>query len=135
MTRHLAIALALLAGLVVAYQSACSLQHGQKIESEPMALLEAAGFTVRAVPEGHICCGSAGTYNLLQPEIADELRARKVRNIESVGPEIIATGTIGCQVQIGAGTVIPVVHTVELLDWATGGPEPPGIGGVRGKAS
>ncbi len=122
-------------GLVVAYQSACSLQHGQKIESEPIALLEAAGFTVRAVPEGHICCGSAGTYNLLQPEIADELRARKVRNIESVGPEIIATGNIGCQVQIGAGTAIPVVHTVELLDWATGGPEPPGIGGVRGKAS
>ncbi len=122
-------------GLVVAYQSACSLQHGQKIESEPMALLEAAGFTVRAMPEGHICCGSAGTYNLLQPEIADELRARKVRNIESVGPEIIATGNIGCQVQIGAGTAIPVVHTVELLDWATGGPEPPGIGGVRGKAS
>ena len=122
-------------GLVVAYQSACSLQHGQKIESEPMALLEAAGFTVRAVPEGHICCGSAGTYNLLQPEIADELRARKVRNIESVGPEIIATGNIGCKVQIGAGTSIPVVHTVELLDWATGGPEPPGIGGVRGKAS
>ena len=117
-------------GLVVAYQSACSLGHGQKIESEPMALLEAAGFTVRAVPEGHICCGSAGTYNLLQPEIADELRARKIRNIESVGPEIIATGNIGCQVQIGAGTAIPVVHTVELLDWATGGPQPPAIEAV-----
>lgn len=117
-------------GLVVAYQSACSLAHGQKIESEPMALLEAAGFAVRAVPEGHICCGSAGTYNLLQPEIAGQLRARKVRNIESVGPEIIATGNIGCKVQIGAGTKIPVVHTVELLDWATGGPKPADLDGA-----
>ncbi len=89
-----------------------------------MALLEAAGFEVSAVPEGHLCCGSAGTYNLLQPDIARQLLARKVRNIESVSPEVIATGNVGCQVQIGGGTAIPVVHTVELLDWATGGPKP-----------
>jgi glycolate oxidase iron-sulfur subunit len=111
-------------GVVVAYQSACSLQHGQKITKEPKALLAAAGFTVKDIPEAHLCCGSAGTYNLLQPELAGRLRDRKVANIESVRPQVIASGNIGCMTQIAGGTGIPVVHTVELLDWATGGPVP-----------
>jgi glycolate oxidase iron-sulfur subunit len=110
--------------LVVAYHSACSMQHGQQIRTEPKTLLKQAGFTVKDVPEGHICCGSAGTYNLLQPEIAGQLRARKVANIERTKPDLIATGNIGCMAQIGKGTAIPIVHTVELLDWATGGPMP-----------
>ena len=110
--------------LVVAYHSACSMQHGQQIRTEPKTLLKQAGFTVRDVPEGHICCGSAGTYNLLQPEIAAQLGARKVANIERTRPDLIATGNIGCMTQIGKGTAIPIVHTVELLDWATGGPMP-----------
>ncbi|WP_414471914.1 glycolate oxidase subunit GlcF [Microvirga sp. M2] len=110
--------------LVVAYHSACSMQHGQSIRTEPKTLLKKAGFTVKDVPEGHICCGSAGTYNLLQPEIAAQLRARKVANIARTKPDLIATGNIGCMTQIGQGTEIPIVHTVELLDWATGGPMP-----------
>jgi glycolate oxidase iron-sulfur subunit len=110
--------------LVVAYHSACSMQHGQAIRTEPKTLLKQAGFAVKDVPEGHICCGSAGTYNLLQPEIAAQLRARKVANIERTKPDLIATGNIGCMTQIGKGTEIPIVHTVELLDWATGGPMP-----------
>ena len=110
--------------LVVAYHSACSMQHGQQIRTEPKTLLKRAGFVVKDIPEGHICCGSAGTYNLLQPEIADQLRARKVANIERTRPDVIATGNIGCMTQIGKGTAIPIVHTVELLDWATGGPMP-----------
>ena len=110
--------------LVVAYHSACSMQHGQQIRTEPKTLLKQAGFTVKDVPEGHICCGSAGTYNLLQPEIATRLRARKVANIERIRPDVIATGNIGCITQIGKGTDIPIVHTAELLDWATGGPAP-----------
>ena len=110
--------------LVVAYHSACSMQHGQGIRTEPKALLKRAGFTVKDVPEGHICCGSAGTYNILQPEIAGRLRARKVANIERMRPDLIATGNIGCATQIGKGTAIPILHTVELLDWATGGPRP-----------
>jgi glycolate oxidase iron-sulfur subunit len=110
--------------LVVAYHSACSMQHGQAIRTEPKTLLKQAGFTVKDVPEGHICCGSAGTYNLLQPEIAAQLRTRKVANIERTKPDLIATGNIGCMTQIGQGTTIPIVHTVELLDWATGGPMP-----------
>ena len=110
--------------LVVAYHSACSMQHGQGIRTEPKALLKRAGFTVKDVPEGHICCGSAGTYNILQPEIAGKLRARKVANIERMRPDLIATGNIGCATQIGRGTAIPILHTVELLDWATGGPRP-----------
>jgi glycolate oxidase iron-sulfur subunit len=114
-------------GMVVAYQSACSLQHGQKITKEPKALLAAAGFTVKDIPEAHLCCGSAGTYNLLQPEIAGRLRDRKVANIESVRPQVIASGNIGCMTQIAGGTRIPVVHTVELLDWATGGQKPQGL--------
>ncbi|AWN41887.1 glycolate oxidase subunit GlcF [Methylobacterium durans] len=110
--------------LVVAYHSACSMQHGQGIRTEPKNLLKRAGFTVKDVPEGHICCGSAGTYNILQPEIAERLRARKVANIERMQPDLVATGNIGCVTQIGKGTALPIVHTVELLDWATGGPKP-----------
>jgi glycolate oxidase iron-sulfur subunit len=107
--------------LVVAYHAACSLQHGQRITSLPNTLLRKAGFEVRDIPEGHICCGSAGTYNLLQPEIATRLRDRKVKNIESVAPDVIAAGNIGCMAQIASATIIPVLHTVELLDWAYGG--------------
>ncbi len=113
-------------GQIVAYHSACSMQHGQKITDLPKQLLAAAGFVVKDVPEGHICCGSAGTYNLLQPELAQALRRRKVANIERVRPEIIATGNIGCMTQISQGTAVPIVHTVELLDWAQGGPTPQG---------
>ena len=116
--------------LVVAYHAACSMQHGQGIRTEPKALLKAAGFSVKDVPEGHICCGSAGTYNILQPEIAQKLRARKVANIERVRPDVIATGNIGCATQIGRGTAIPILHTVELLDWATGGPRPDALDGL-----
>jgi glycolate dehydrogenase iron-sulfur subunit len=111
-------------GLAIAYHSACSMQHGQSIRQEPKQLLSAAGFRVMDVPEGHLCCGSAGTYNLLQPAIADRLRARKVANIERLRPDVIATGNIGCISQIAAGTALPVVHTAALLDWATGGPVP-----------
>lgn len=111
-------------GRRVAYHSACSLQHGQKIRNEPKQLLKDAGFVVLDPPEGHLCCGSAGTYNLLQPEIATKLRDRKVANIESTQPEMIAAGNIGCITQIGNGTSLPILHTVELLDWATGGPRP-----------
>jgi glycolate oxidase iron-sulfur subunit len=103
------------------------MQHGQRITAEPKALLAQAGFTVRDVPEGHLCCGSAGTYNMLQPEIATRLRDRKVANIERVRPDVIATGNIGCIAQIVAGTSVPILHTVALLDWATGGPLPDAI--------
>ncbi len=108
------------ADLVVAYHAACSLQHGQRVTALPKALLKNAGFEVRDVPEGHICCGSAGTYNILQPAIARGLRDRKVKNIASVAPDVIATGNIGCIAQIASGTIVPVMHTVELLDWAYG---------------
>ncbi len=111
-------------GLKVAYHSACSMQHGQKITLAPKLLLKNAGFTVRDPPEGHLCCGSAGTYNIMQPEISGQLKARKVKNIEATQPDVIATGNIGCMTQIGSGTVLPIVHTVELLDWAYGGPKP-----------
>jgi glycolate oxidase iron-sulfur subunit len=111
-------------GQRVAYHSACSLQHGQRVRRQPKELLAAAGFQVMDVPESHICCGSAGTYNLLQPEIAMRLRDRKVANIESTSPDIIAAGNIGCITQIATGTRVPLVHTVELLDWTTGGPRP-----------
>jgi len=112
------------AGLTVAYHSACSLQHGQKIAREPKELLSKLGFVVKDVPEGHLCCGSAGTYNILQPALAEKLRDRKVANILRVEPDVIAAGNIGCMTQIATGTAIPVVHTVELIDWATGGPVP-----------
>ena len=108
----------------VAYHSACSMQHGQQIREAPKTLLRKAGFTVKDVPEGHICCGSAGTYNIMQPKIATRLRDRKVGNIEKLAPDLIATGNIGCMTQIGSGTDIPIVHTVELLDHAYGGPLP-----------
>ncbi len=111
-------------GQRVAYHSACSLQHGQQIRGAPQALLAKAGFTVVEPPEAHLCCGSAGTYNMLQPEIAGQLRDRKVANIESTDPEIVAAGNVGCITQIAEGTDVPVVHTVELLDWATGGQVP-----------
>ena len=110
--------------LTVAYHAACSLQHGQKIIREPKELLSKCGFIVKDVPEGHLCCGSAGTYNILQPALAAKLRERKVANIARLAPDVIAAGNIGCLTQIAAGTAIPVVHTVELLDWATGGPMP-----------
>jgi len=109
---------------VVAYHSACSLQHGQKITTAPKTLLKNAGFTVVEPANSHLCCGSAGTYNLLQPELSGELKARKVRTLEAKNPDIIAAGNIGCMMQIGSGTDVPIVHTVELLDWSTGGPQP-----------
>jgi len=110
--------------LVVAYHSACSLQHGQKITQLPKELLSKNGFVVKDVPESHLCCGSAGTYNILQPDIADRLRDRKIANLAMVKPDMIAAGNIGCMMQIAGGTSVPVVHTIELLDWATGGPRP-----------
>ena len=115
-------------GLRVAYHAACSLQHGQQIKSAPKDLLKRVGFTVVEPADSHLCCGSAGTYNLLQPEISAQLKARKVATLTAKSPDIIAAGNIGCMMQIGSGTAIPVVHTVELLDWATGGPRPRGLG-------
>jgi glycolate dehydrogenase iron-sulfur subunit len=114
-------------GLTVAYHAACSLQHGQKITAEPKALLRKAGFSVVEPAEGHLCCGSAGTYNLLQPEIATRLRARKLENISRTRPDLVAAGNIGCITQLSGGGV-PVLHTVELLDWMAGGPAPAGVG-------
>ena len=110
--------------LAVAYHAACSLQHGQKIVDAPKLLLRRAGFDVRSIPEAHLCCGSAGTYNILQPAIAGALRDRKVANIARVKPDAIAAGNIGCIAQIASASPVPVVHTVELLDWASGGPAP-----------
>ncbi|MBW8268859.1 glycolate oxidase subunit GlcF [Caldovatus aquaticus] len=110
-------------GLTVAYQAACSLQHGQQITSLPKELLQRAGFAVREPREAHLCCGSAGTYNLLQPEIAGRLRERKLGHLERTGADLIATGNIGCLTQL-AGGALPIVHTVELLDWMAGGPKP-----------
>tara|TARA_R110002049_G_scaffold44089_2_gene129250 strand:- start:117 stop:746 length:630 start_codon:yes stop_codon:yes gene_type:complete len=111
----------------VAYHAACSLQHGQKIKTYPKDLLKKAGFTVLEPADSHLCCGSAGTYNLMQPEISKQLNARKVQTIDALTPDIIAAGNIGCMMQIGSGTHTPIVHTVELLDWATGGPKPPAL--------
>ncbi|MEX2517723.1 MAG: glycolate oxidase subunit GlcF [Paracoccaceae bacterium] len=113
--------------LHVAYHAACSLQHGQKIRDHPKDLLRAAGFKVVEPADSHLCCGSAGTYNLMQPEISAQLKARKAATLKVVEPEVIAAGNIGCMIQIGSALEIPVVHTVELLDWATGGPKPPAL--------
>ena len=119
-------------GRTVAYHSACSLQHGQKVTAAPQTLLQQAGFAVAEPREGHLCCGSAGTYNMLQPDIAARLRDRKVANIERTKADVIATGNIGCMTQIAAGTDMPIVHTVELLDWATGGPVPAALAAWTG---
>ena len=111
----------------VAYHAACSLQHGQQIKTFPKDLLKNAGFTVLEPKDSHLCCGSAGTYNLMQPEISGQLKDRKVQTLEALAPDIIAAGNIGCMMQIGSATDVPIVHTVELLDWATGGPKPPAL--------
>ena len=111
----------------VTYHSACSMQHGQGIKSQPLQLLSAVGFDVMEPLEAHLCCGSAGTYNILQKEIADQLRDRKAANISLTEPTIVATGNIGCITQLAGEIDAPIVHTVELLDWATGGPKPFGI--------
>ncbi len=111
-------------GLRVGYHAACSLQHGQKVRDTPKVLLRRAGFEVVEPADAHLCCGSAGTYNLLQPGISGRLKDRKLRTLEAVAPDVIAAGNIGCMMQIGSGAAVPVVHSVELLDWATGGPRP-----------
>lgn len=116
-------------GLRVAYHAACSLQHGQQIKTHPKTLLKRAGFEVVEPSDSHLCCGSAGTYNLMQPEISGQLKDRKVKTLEAKLPDVISAGNIGCMMQIGSGTQVPVVHTVELLDWATGGPKPAAMGG------
>jgi len=113
----------------VAYHAACSLQHGQQVKTQPKTLLKRAGFEVVEPADSHLCCGSAGTYNLMQPEISRELQKRKVQTLEAKAPDVIAAGNIGCMIQIGGGTEVPVVHTVELLDWALGGPKPRAISG------
>ncbi|MEM8538146.1 MAG: heterodisulfide reductase-related iron-sulfur binding cluster [Pseudomonadota bacterium] len=114
--------------LRIAYHAACSLQHGQQIKSAPKTLLKNAGFEVVEPKDSHLCCGSAGTYNLMQPEISGQLKARKVETLEAKSPDVIAAGNIGCMMQIGSGTDTPIVHTVELIDWATGGPRPRALG-------
>ncbi len=113
--------------MTVAYHAACSLQHGQQIKTFPKDLLKKAGFTVVEPRDSHLCCGSAGTYNLMQPEISKQLKQRKVQTLEAKNPDVIAAGNIGCMMQIGSSTDVPIVHTVELLDWATGGPQPPAL--------
>jgi glycolate oxidase iron-sulfur subunit len=117
------------AGITVAYQSACSMQHGQKITAAPQRLLGAAGFTVRQPAEAHLCCGSAGTYNIFQPEIAGQLGDRKAANLAALRADVVATGNIGCATQLASRLGVPIVHSVELLDWATGGPVPPALAG------
>jgi len=121
-------------GMIVAYHAACSLQHGQQIKSFPKDLLRRTGFNVVEPADSHLCCGSAGTYNLMQPEISAQLKTRKVETLEAVSPDIIAAGNIGCMMQIGSATAVPIVHTVELIDWATGGPKPPALNADRAKS-
>jgi glycolate oxidase iron-sulfur subunit len=118
----------------VAYHSACSMQHGQKLDALPRRLLREAGFELREIAEGHLCCGSAGTYNILQPQLATQLRDRKLANIERTGAQVIATGNVGCIMQLRSGAAAPVVHTVELLDWACGGPQPGALGALSRRA-
>jgi glycolate oxidase iron-sulfur subunit len=120
--------------LKVAYHPACSLAHGQRVGSGPRDMLSRAGFTVKDIPENHLCCGSAGTYNILQPDLANRLRDRKIAYIEKVEPELIAAGNIGCITQIAAGTGIPVVHPIQLIDWATGGSAPTALQASARKA-
>ncbi|WP_299026041.1 glycolate oxidase subunit GlcF [uncultured Sulfitobacter sp.] len=119
------------AGTVVAYHAACSLQHGQQIKTHPKTLLKKAGFTIVEPADSHLCCGSAGTYNLMQPEISAQLKERKVKTLEAKNPDIIAAGNIGCMMQIGSAASVPIVHSIELLDWAWGGPKPPALDGER----
>ncbi|MGR3343595.1 MAG: heterodisulfide reductase-related iron-sulfur binding cluster, partial [Paracoccaceae bacterium] len=107
--------------------AACSLQHGQQIKTYPQDLLKRAGFEVVEPADAHVCCGSAGTYNIMQPGISGQLKERKINALEAKNPQVIAAGNIGCMMQIGSGTDVPIVHTVELLDWATGGPKPRAI--------
>ena len=108
------------------------MQHGQKIDALPRQLLAQAGFEVRDIPEGHLCCGSAGTYKILEPEIAVRLRDRKIANFAQTSPDLVATGNIGCIAQIASGTSIPVLHTIELLDFPHGGPTPVGLESLAG---
>lgn len=110
--------------MTVAYHAACSLQHGQQVKTAPKDVLKKLGFKIVEPSDPHLCCGSAGTYNLLQPEISGQLKARKVKTLEAKSPDLIAAGNIGCMMQIGSGTEVPILHTVELVDWATGGPRP-----------
>lgn len=117
--------------LAVAYHAPCSLQHGQKVTAAPVRLLAQAGFDVRNVPEGHLCCGSAGTYNILQPDLAAKLRDRKAANIARTGAAVVAAGNVGCMAQIAPAVSAVVVHPVELLDWATGGPRPEALDEAR----
>ena len=119
-------------GLRVAYHAACSLQHGQQIKAYPKDLLRRVGFKVLEPADSHLCCGSAGTYNLMQPKISGQLKARKIETLEAKTPDMISAGNLGCMIQIGSGTDIPIMHTVELLDWATGGPKPASLTGSQG---
>ena len=121
--------------LRVAYQSACSLQHGQRVTEAPMQLLRKAGFSVTGIGEPHICCGSAGTYNILQPELSAQLRERKAANIARAKPEVVSSGNIGCMTQLAPALDAPIVHTIELLDWAYGGPCPRGLERFEGRMS
>ncbi len=121
--------------LRVAYQSACSLQHGQRVTEAPMQLLRKAGFSVTGIGEPHICCGSAGTYNILQPELSAQLRERKAANIARAKPEVVSSGNIGCMTQLAPALEAPIVHTIELLDWAYGGPCPRGLERFEGRMS
>ncbi len=114
----------------IAYHSACSMQHGQKVHKQPLGLLEKTGNKILNIPDGHICCGSAGTYNILQSDIAKKLLKQKVENINKVKPDFISTGNIGCIMQITNGTKIPILHTVEVIDWYTGGPKPKSLSSI-----
>jgi glycolate oxidase iron-sulfur subunit len=114
------------AKLTVAYHAACSLQHGQKITAAPKTLLRKAGFTVVEPKDPHLCCGSAGTYNIMQPEIAGTLRRRKLDTLKAKRPDVIAAGNVGCLTQL-AGDGIPTIHTIELLNWMAGGSRPVGV--------